>query len=139
MLRATTAPPCVKELDSAMTLACHKQRIVLGCGMADPRQAAWQKAYRARHKRRLAKEAKAKADARLALIGGILGDCCSHCGWKPRNRKERQALDCHHVDPSTKVFQLGRQDAQRSEHAWRVEIAKCIRLCARCHRIAEAK
>ena len=60
------------------------------------------------------------------------GGCCSRCGYN----KSLDALEFHHVNPSTKSFGLAaiwRIGLSRA----RVEAKKCIVLCANCHREVE--
>jgi hypothetical protein len=45
--------------------------------------------------------------------------------------------DWHHLDPTTKSFGLGRGRFRNSREKILEEIAKCILLCANCHRIRE--
>ncbi len=57
-----------------------------------------------------------------------MGGKCSKCGYKKCNA----ALDFHHLDPSTKEFNL----AQQRSYSLRVlkpELDKCILLCKNCH------
>lgn len=53
---------------------------------------------------------------------------CSKC-----QEKRYYLLDFHHIDPSTKIFQIGQGEAK----GWKKvedEIKKCILLCSNCHR-----
>jgi hypothetical protein len=64
----------------------------------------------------------------------MLGSKCSKCGYD----KSLDALDFHHIDESTKSFQL----ATHWHLAWepiKREITKCVLLCANCHRELHAK
>jgi hypothetical protein len=58
---------------------------------------------------------------------------CAHCGYN----KHPVALQFHHVDPSTKLYNVG--EMRRSSYAqWKkikVEMRKCIIVCANCHLI----
>lgn len=45
-----------------------------------------------------------------------------------------EALDFHHLDPSKKGFGLSEKGITRSWEKIRVEIDKCILICANCHR-----
>jgi 5-methylcytosine-specific restriction endonuclease McrA len=56
------------------------------------------------------------------------GGECVFCGYK----KCRRALHFHHVDPKTKMFGLGGRGHTTMEKA-KVEMAKCILVCANCH------
>lgn len=62
------------------------------------------------------------------------GGRCALCGY---NRCV-QALHFHHLDASTKVFQLGFQGHSRSLDRSREEARKCALLCANCHAEVEA-
>ena len=50
----------------------------------------------------------------------------------------QQVLEFHHLDPSTKKFQLGHSGRTRSLARARAEARKCVLLCANCHREVEA-
>jgi len=52
------------------------------------------------------------------------------CGY---NRCE-DALDFHHIDSSKKSFGLSAKGTTRSWEKIRVEIDKCVLICANCHR-----
>lgn len=60
-----------------------------------------------------------------------MGGGCSSCGYN----KNTAALDFHHVDESTKSFQLDlRSLSNRTMSKIKNEANKCILLCANCHR-----
>jgi hypothetical protein len=61
-------------------------------------------------------------------------ECCSRC---PETTPI--CLDLHHVDPSTKKFTLSGKAHNHSMEAIKAEIAKCIVLCANCHRKEHAR
>lgn len=54
---------------------------------------------------------------------------CSKCGYN----KCKGALDLHHVDPSIKDKNIAKMTTYSVEKI-KAEIAKCILLCANCHR-----
>lgn len=57
---------------------------------------------------------------------------CESCG----EEHPTYCMDFHHVDPSEKLFSIGR--APRANLARLIaEIQKCVVLCANCHRKAE--
>lgn len=60
-------------------------------------------------------------------------DRCVICG-----EGRAAALDFHHVDPMTKSFNLGSAARSKSVDAVLREIAKCVVLCATCHRLVHA-
>ncbi|AKM82365.1 TPA: HNH endonuclease [Candidatus Berkelbacteria bacterium] len=58
------------------------------------------------------------------------GGKCSICGYN----KYAGALDFHHIDESTKKFDLSTKGLTRSWERTKTEIDKCILVCANCHR-----
>lgn len=62
----------------------------------------------------------------IALLGGK----CVSCGYC----KSSAALDFHHKDPNTKLFNLSTAWHSKSLNLIRKEIEKCELLCANCHR-----
>lgn len=58
----------------------------------------------------------------------LKGDCCSACG----NKYPDVVYDFHHLDPSEKDFNIGQS---RNWSKIEKELAKCVMLCANCHRI----
>lgn len=66
-----------------------------------------------------------------ATLVQALGGRCQDCGYEAY----AAALDPHHIDPSTKELALS---AYRSEARLLAESAKCVLLCANCHRLRHA-
>jgi transposase-like protein len=64
-----------------------------------------------------------------ALLVAEAGGACMICGYADN----AGALQFHHVDPTAKAFALGSAGLTRSLAKARVEAAKCVLLCARCH------
>lgn len=62
------------------------------------------------------------------------GGKCQLCGYN----KFQGALDLHHLDPKTKSFSIGEKGYTRSWEKVKAELAKCILVCATCHREIEA-
>jgi transposase-like protein len=62
------------------------------------------------------------------------GGACRLCGFDAYPG----ALQFHHLDPTTKAFQLGGRGLTRSIEALRNEARKCVLLCANCHAMVEA-
>lgn len=58
------------------------------------------------------------------------GGRCERCGYN----KCVDALDFHHLDPSTKDFNISKNGNTRSWDEIRKEVDKCIMICANCHR-----
>ncbi len=60
---------------------------------------------------------------------------CLHCGFN----KNPIALDFHHLDKKTKFFRISQTSVKIDEKTLVEEMAKCIVLCANCHRIEEER
>ena len=58
------------------------------------------------------------------------GGCCEKCGYK----KCVEALEFHHKDPTEKDFGIAADGKTRSFDKIKVELDKCLLLCANCHR-----
>lgn len=58
------------------------------------------------------------------------GGRCEICGYN----KYIGALDFHHLDETKKSFGLSRDGLTRSWEKTKMEIDKCILVCANCHR-----
>lgn len=81
-----------------------------------------------------ADKAKARERNRDFLAAAKLESGCVDCGY----REHAFALDFHHVGP--KAFGLGsRYAAQAPVHKLEAEMAKCVVLCAICHRVRHYK
>ena len=63
----------------------------------------------------------------------IAGGCCVRCGYNECDA----ALDFHHINPRTKQFNV-KTGLTRSMASLKSEIAKCVLLCANCHRLVHA-
>jgi len=66
-------------------------------------------------------------DLKIKMIN-YKGNSCIHCGYSKCN----QSLCFHHLDPSTKSFDLSGSHA-RSWKSIQKELDKCIILCQNCH------
>jgi len=64
----------------------------------------------------------------------LFGNSCSDCGLK---NLCQAAYDFHHLDPSQKDHKLNLRVASKTHLA--AELAKCIMLCANCHRTRHFK
>jgi hypothetical protein len=81
-----------------------------------------------RHQSYLSQQARG-LQRKLALVEEAGGRCTS-CGYS----RNLAALTWHHVEPGKKHFQLDmRSLSNRSDAAVRMELAKCVLLCANCH------
>lgn len=58
------------------------------------------------------------------------GGKCKRCGYD----KSPAALDFHHIDSTTKLFGISSKGLTRSFEKLKIELDKCIILCANCHR-----
>ena len=58
------------------------------------------------------------------------GGMCEICGYN----KCVEAFDFHHKDPNTKEFGIANSGVCRTFEAQRLEVDKCLLLCANCHR-----
>lgn len=58
------------------------------------------------------------------------GGKCEKCGYN----KYVGALDFHHLDPNKKGFGIGNRGHCNSWDKVKVELDKCILVCANCHR-----
>lgn len=63
------------------------------------------------------------------------GGCCEKCGYN----RCYDALEFHHIDPSTKEFNLSISGGALSYERMKAEADKCQLLCANCHREEHAK
>lgn len=63
------------------------------------------------------------------------GGCCQRCGYD----KCLDALEFHHLDASTKAQSPSYVVMRWSWERAKVELEKCVLLCANCHREAEHK
>lgn len=57
------------------------------------------------------------------------GGSCQICGYN----KCRRALSFHHKDPSKKDFGLSAKGLTRSWEKTKIELDKCVLVCANCH------
>lgn len=56
---------------------------------------------------------------------------CSVCGYD----KHKGVIDCHHLDPSKKDFEVTTfRTSRRDKNLVIKELKKCVLLCANCHR-----
>jgi hypothetical protein len=57
------------------------------------------------------------------------GGSCSKCGYN----KSFAALEFHHLDPTIKEYSLSQRRGLKEE-ILKIELSKCILVCANCHR-----
>jgi ferredoxin len=60
----------------------------------------------------------------------LLGGKCIMCGYC----RDIKALDFHHKDKTTKEFGLSDRGMTRSWEKIKLEVEKCVLVCANCHR-----
>jgi 5-methylcytosine-specific restriction endonuclease McrA len=63
------------------------------------------------------------------------GGCCFNCGYTAYIG----ALEFHHKDPSKKDFGIASKGFTRSWESVKLELDKCILVCANCHREIHAR
>lgn len=78
-----------------------------------------------------AEKIKAARDARRKLVDAIKSVPCEGCGGK----FPPYCMDFHHIDPTTKEFNIGTNASVIGLQRLLDEIDKCAILCANCHRI----
>ncbi len=61
---------------------------------------------------------------------GYLGGECKKCGYN----KSLASFDFHHLDPNEKDFGISANSHKKSWEALKLELNKCVLLCANCHR-----
>ena len=74
---------------------------------------------------------------RKKMLTEYKGGKCMHCGYTPSRDIEYNVLEFHHVDPSSKSFNVS-TSLSRSIESLKLEADKCLLLCANCHRIVES-
>lgn len=67
---------------------------------------------------------------RKQVLADILGNKCLFCGFDAWP----EALEFHHVDPTTKTFTLSGTHLSRSLDTQYKELKKCVLVCSNCHR-----
>jgi hypothetical protein len=85
---------------------------------------------RAKGRRRYRKYQRQARRDRKVLLMKLLGGCCQICGY---SRHCPSAYDFHHLDPATKVFEVGSHGLLRRWDELIAEARKCVLLCCRCH------
>ena len=63
------------------------------------------------------------------------GGCCQFCGYN----KCKNALEFHHIDRKQKEFGISQSGCTRSFAKIKIELDKCVMLCANCHREEHAR
>lgn len=106
----------------------------LTCNTKYTKVKPWQKycspLCQSRHPSNSKKTRKRNQDRRDKIAQYKLERGCSKCGYKDHHA----ALDFNHLDPSTKLFNIG-PCASKPWHLIEAEMAKCEILCSNCHRI----
>jgi hypothetical protein len=93
-------------------------------------QADWHLKTKVDRKELTSKSKKALIERNKALIAEERLKGCQICGYN----KCPAALDFHHLDPNSKDLGLAKGVRNWGTERLREEIAKCIVVCARCHR-----
>ena len=76
---------------------------------------------------------KRNAESKALILEWKRNHPCADCG-----ERDPVVLDAHHRNPQTKNFRLGAYTRETPE-AVKHELAKCISLCANCHRRRHAR
>ena len=98
--------------------------------MPETRTYAERKAKNPEWAKKMADRVCATRRKNVAILKEEAGNCCSKCGYN----KCLAALEFHHPDPSIKESKIIGSTASLKKQ--RVEAAKCVLLCANCHREA---
>ena len=72
-------------------------------------------------------------EERRKWINGFKADPCNRC----KKCFHPVCMDFHHIDPTTKEFEIGSNSFRCSRERTLKEMAKCVLLCANCHRLTE--
>ena len=83
----------------------------------------WEIAWRAANPESVARMARKCLDGKQGMVNARRAKSCRVC-------ESRHRLDLHHVDPTTKMFNLS---SAPSRSAIAEEAAKCVTLCRSCH------
>jgi 5-methylcytosine-specific restriction endonuclease McrA len=73
--------------------------------------------------------AKRRKEIRLKAIE-YAGGKCARCGYN----KYPEVLEFHHLNPKEKDFSISEKGYSRSWDKVKLEIEKCLLICANCHR-----
>ena len=94
----------------------------------DTRTYAERKAKDPEWAKKMAERVSATRKKNIAILKEEAGNCCCMCGYN----KNPAALDFHHLDPTVKEGKI--IGSTKSLAKQREEAAKCILVCANCHR-----
>lgn len=94
---------------------------------ADKKQIVYDKVTK---KERAAAAAKRRRKKLKQMAIDYKGGSCQKCGYNKCNG----ALEFHHLDPNEKDFGISAKGDTKSWERIRVELDKCILICANCHR-----
>lgn len=103
------------------------------------RKATWNKWYQSHksthHKRSTTWTKQRRLELKAVINEYKLKHPCSRCGFT-----NPIALEFHHLDPHQKDLEISKAISKTwSDERLKNEIAKCVILCANCHRIEHAK
>lgn len=94
--------------------------------------AAWHRGTPERRARRIRAVSQCR-DARTVKVKQLHGAACRLCGYS----KCLRALEFHHLYPEAKSFSISGKGITRRLSVQLEEAAKCVLLCANCHREVE--
>ena len=130
-LRECSSCQWLKPLSEFAFRSAHKRTLNDRCRKC---HATYRRQHYLRHRDRYFSQANAqtrrnRADKLQRLREFLLNHPCVDCG-----ETEVATLEFDHVDPSTKLMEVGRIIRHRNWSAVQDEIAKCVVRCANCHR-----
>ena len=120
---------------SCKTCMNEKSRDYMKTVSKETRSEWWQRSWdRPEYRQHKYKSAKKRIANIKQQCVDYLGGKCSVCGYD----KCIEALEFHHIDPSTKKTNNGGRGIDRriSFESQKPELDKCVLLCANCHREA---
>ncbi len=89
--------------------------------------------YRTKRRAKLRVYHRASKMLTAALINAFHASGCAIC-----REMERCCLSAHHLDPSSKDFQIGGIAGKKGPKTVAAELSKCVCLCENCHRKVHA-
>lgn len=113
--------------DSIKTCSSCKLELPIDNFYANGYQPSGKKKYKSKCKNCQIAQNDSRKDLLVLEIFGSYS--CKICGYS----KCRQALECHHIDPSIKEYEISNLNSCNKDIILQ-ELKKCILVCANCHR-----
>ena len=85
--------------------------------------------YYLRNKEKIDQKSKTLYNERIMALKIERGAKCEKCGYS----SNKKILQFHHIDPSTKLFEISSRYKSKSLEVLRSEANKCQLLCPNCH------